>query len=59
MDVELDFGPDVDEKDLSEQKFRVSAKNWKILNKRDFGKTDLLGALLRNTTLYDTLTYGL
>ena len=60
MDVELNFGNDsnIDE-NLRNQDFRVSAKNWQTLSGSDFGETDLGGAILRNATLYDALTYGL
>jgi uncharacterized protein YjbI with pentapeptide repeats len=60
MDVELNFGNDsnINEK-LRNRDFRVSAKNWQTLSGSDFGETDLGGAILRNATLYDALTYGL
>lgn len=60
MDVELNFGNDsnINEK-LRNRDFRVSAKNWQTLSGSNFGETDLGGAILRNATLYDALTYGL
>lgn len=60
MDVELNFGNDSNiDKKLRNRDFRVSAKNWQTLSGSDFGETDLGGAILRNATLYDALTYGL
>lgn len=60
MDVELNFGNDSNiDKKLRNRDFRVSAKNWQTLSGSDFGETDLGGAILRNATIYDALTYGL
>lgn len=40
--------------------FRISAKNWTAINSsRDFGETDLLGALMRSAGLNPTLGYGI
>lgn len=39
--------------------FRVSAKNWKMLDNRDFGNTSLEAALMRTGGFVNTVAYGL
>lgn len=39
--------------------FRVSAKNWESMKKRDFGNTSLAAALLRSGGLNEMLGYGI
>ena len=51
MDVEF-IMPD------SQERFRVSAKNWKMLENRDFGTTNLEAALMRTGGFINTVGYG-
>lgn len=43
----------------SGQIFRVSAKNWESMQKRDFGNTSLSAALLRSAGLNEMFGYGI
>ena len=59
MDVQLDFGNDVNYKSLQGKSFKASAKNWTTLSGHNFGETDLQGAILRTSTLTDAIAFGL
>lgn len=43
----------------TQEHFKVSAKNWKMLENRDFGNTSLEAALMRTAGFNNTIGYGI